>query len=96
MKGDEGMSSKYISSAMGTLGSSSSTYVLSCKEMLSWIRSVNVVAFRLDLDRTDSFGIYVDFIPKYGGKATTNYIYTNNKSLPKHLERACKEFIRTV
>lgn len=90
------MSSKYVSSAMGTLGSSSSTYVLSCKEMLSWIRSVNVVSFRLDLDRTDSFGIYVDFIPKYGGKAMTNYIYTNNKSLPQHLERACKEFIRTV
>lgn len=89
------MSSKYVSTAMGTLGSSSSTYVFSCKEMLSWIRSVNVVSFRLDLDRTDSFGIYVDFIPKFGGKALTNYIYTNNKSLVKHLEKARKEFIKT-
>lgn len=90
------MSSKYISSAMGTIGSSSSTYVLSCKEMLSWIRSVNVASFRIEPDNTDSFGIYVDFIPKHGGRALTNYIYTNNKSLPKHLEKARKEFTLKV
>lgn len=90
------MSNRYISSAMGTIGSSSSTYVLSCKEMLSWVRSINVAAFRIERDRTDSFGIYVDFIPKHGGKATTNYIYTNNKSLPKHLEKARKEFSLAV
>ncbi len=90
------MSNKYITSAMGTVGWSNSTYVLSCKEMLTWIRSINVVSFRTEPDRTDSYGIYVDFIPKFGGKALTNYIYTNNKSLVKHLEKARKEFSSKV
>lgn len=91
------MSNKYIISAMGTLGASrTSTPIFNCKEMLTWVKSVNVVSFRTELDDIDSCGMCVDFIPKFGGKALINYIYTNNKSLVKHLEKARKEFLSKV
>lgn len=91
------MSNKYISTAMGTIGSSNSNVtIFSCKEMITWIKSVNIASFRVETDDTQDYGVYVDFIPKTGGKALTNYIYTNNKSLVKHLNKARKQFINCI
>lgn len=87
------MSQKYISTAMGTLGYSGSVCTFSCKEMLVWIRSVNILSFRVEKEEhTDNYGIYLEFVPVIGGSPRTNYIYTNNKSLTKHLEKGKEKF----